>query len=276
MFRLKHYRNTLACFISFFCIFVKTIVNSLDTMKKLVLISLAALTVVGLAISCQQKAETGKTATDKTVDEVAPITIDGDFADWKALAAGSYSIAELPDDEETYPYLVKMMAIADHTNVYFYFEYLIAEDQAKAPFTLEMDTDNDPETGFTDWQWKTGTFGWDYSLETSAGFLNGTSYKMSGLGLKKCGGPDGADRWAAGSKTTELTPKGVKNKGVANNGLITFEIQIPRSLMKIEKKGTMTAAAIVQDVIEDDWVTMGLLPNDEGISQSFPLEIALP
>lgn len=256
-------------------------------MKKFLLISLTALLAAGLACSCNKDdgGQTGKTATDKTVDEVAPITIDGDFADWAALKAGSFSEAEVPEDEEAYPYLIKMKSIADHTNVYFYFEYLIAEDQTKAPFTLEMDTDGDPTTGFSDWQWKTGEFGWDYSLETSAGFISGTSYKMSSLGLKKCGGPDGADRWAAGSVANEVSKKGVTNKGVAENGLVKFEILIPRKLLKCEKAGTMYAATMVQSVLpaptaddpdNTDWVTVGLLPIDEGISQSLPLEIKLP
>lgn len=250
-------------------------------MKKLFLITLTAVTLAGLACSCQKSNTTGNKATDKTVDEVAPIEIDGVFDDWKALSPDAVSVAEIPDDEETYPNLIKMMAIADHTNVYFYFEYLIADEQTKAPFTLEMDTDFDPSTGFSDWQWKSGTFGWDYSLETSSGILNGSAYKMSGLNLKKCGGPDGADRWAAGSKTTEVSIKGVKNKGVSNNGLITFEILIPRKLLKCEKSGSMLAACGMQNVVpqeggDDQWLTVGLLPIEEGIGQTEPMEIALP
>ena len=90
-------------------------------MKK-VLTILAAFAVLGFACSCNKDdpKDNGKQKTERT-EVTLDIAIDGDFADWASLKGAS--VAELPDDEEATPCLLKMVAIASTDNVYFYFLY---------------------------------------------------------------------------------------------------------------------------------------------------------
>ena len=244
-------------------------------MKKYLMLFTAALLVAGLACSCKKdpKPDNGGNGGEnggEIVDNL--ITIDGVFDDWKGVQG--VSVAEVPDVETAYPCLLTMKAVADNANVYFYFEYQGAEDQTKAPFTLEINSDGDYGTGFADHLWSDA--GWDFALESSAGFFGPTSYiKMNDFKLL-VPNPDvepGAQRSWDPKNYTDKTAKNVKNKGTLKNGVYMFEMNVPRVLIEAEKKGTIYAGAYVET---QDWETVGVLPIDDGVGLTEMLEIDLP
>lgn len=237
---------------------------------------MAVLTVAALTCSCKKDPQP-KPGPDDNPDEggeVAEniITIDGEFDDWKALA--NVAVAEVPDDETGYPCLIKMKAVADKTNVYLYFEYVPADEQTKAPITIEFDSDYDESTGFSDFHW--ASVGWDYALESSAGFLGTNAYmKINDFSLiiPKAGFDGQARAWDAGQNWTSGSAKGVKNRGKVTNGVYCFEINVPRTLLKAEKKGTLSVGTYVED---QNWSETGILPIDDGMGMSEFLDVVLP
>ena len=86
-------------------------------------------------------------------------------------------------------------------------------------------------------------------------------------------GNDGQSRTWDPSNCASGAAKGVKNKGTVVNGLYCFEINVPRTLLKAEKKGTVRVGAYVED---ENWKEVGILPIDDGISLSEYLEVLLP
>lgn len=246
-------------------------------MKKYLLYFTAALTVASLVCSCKKDPNgnnggNGGENQEEVADNI--ITIDGEFDDWKGLA--NVAVAELPEEETAYPCLLTMKAVADKSNVYFYFEYQAAEDQTKAPFTLEINSDGDPGSGFADHLWSDA--GWDFAIESSSGFLSANSYlKMNDLKLLYPNDniEPGAQRSWDPKNYSEKTAKGVKNKGVKKNDLYIFEINVPRELIDAKKKGTIFAGAYVETVLES-WETVGVLPIDNGAGLTEMLEINLP
>ena len=247
-------------------------------MKKLFILILSALAIAGMSASCSKPAggnnnQGGKDGGEgeEVVDNL--IAIDGVFDDWKALKEGDYAVAEVPDDELQYPCLLKMMAVGDKSNLYLYFEYQPADEQTASPITIEIDSDDDPDTGFTDYHWKDA--GWDYAIESSAGFISATAYKkMNDFSLlKPMEGQDGQARsWDPKNYSTS-SAKGVKNRGVKEGDIFTFEINIPRSLIKAEKKGLVRVAAYVEN---QEWQENGILPIEDGLSMTEMMEIYLP
>lgn len=248
-------------------------------MRKSIILLFSAFAVAGLMTSCNKTNSTGGNNQnngnnqEETVTEEELITIDGAFDDWKALKEGSYSITELPDDEFQYTCLLKMMAVADRTNVYLYFEYQEEEEQTASPMTIVIDADDDPDTGFTDYHWSSA--GWDYAIESSAGFIGSSYKKMNDFKLlKPMEGYDGQARSWNPKNYTDGTAKGVKNRGVKENDIYTFEINIPRTLIKAEKKGiTIRVATYVEN---QEWHETGILPIEDGISASEMMEVYLP
>lgn len=245
-------------------------------MKKVFTI-LAAIAVLGFAFSCgkdEPSGNGGKTKPERT-EVVLDMTIDGSADDWAGLKG--VSVAELPDDEEATPGLLKMMAVASTKTVYFYFQYQIVEDQTTAPFTLDLDADDDPTTGVTlNHIWKDS--GFEYELSSSGGFINGENYrKMSDIKMYYCKeGMDGQDRWVDGV-VLDTVAKGVKTAGKRTADLVEIEVSVPRSLIGAEKQGTMRAGAIVSNIDETGtWSEAGILPIDDGKGATEMLEIVLP
>lgn len=275
-----HYGGFRLCFIcEIFCIFVGTekyFNQNHNVMKKIYLILIAALTVASLALSCKKNnnptpSNTDTESKDATAEpEASIITIDGDFADWAALK--NVAKAEISEDEDAYPCLLEMQAVADETYIYLYFVYQPAEDQASAPIDILFNTDDDVDTGFNTYLFKDA--GWDYDLACSDGFLVNGKFKSmnNAMTLYKCDGPDGADRYDEGSKVKNLTA-GAKSKGVtADDGIITFELSIKREKMKVEKKGTIYVGVYVSN---EEWKENGVLPREDGLASEL-LEVSLP
>lgn len=242
-------------------------------MKKVFTI-LAALAVLGFAFSCGKDDPSGNGGNNtkpQRTEVVLDITIDGSADEWAGLKG--VSVAELPDDEEATPCLLKMMAVASTETVYFYFLYQVDEEQTAAPFVLDMDADDDPSTGVTlNHIWKDS--GFEYEISSSGGFINGVNYrKMSDIKLYYCKeGCDGQDRWATGVMG-DKTAKGVKSAGKRTSDLVEIEMSVPRTLIKAEKQGTMRAGCIVSN---EEWAERGILPLDDGKGATEMLEIALP
>ena len=243
-------------------------------MKKIFLTLLAAATVFGM-VSCNKNVKPADTTTDPSTEasvepEEAIITIDGEFGDWAALK--NVSKAEIGDDEDSYPCLLEMQAVADETFIYFYFVYQPADDQESAPINILLNTDDDIETGFYTYLFKDA--GWDYEIASSDGFLVNGKFKSinNTCSLNRCDGPDKADRYAEGSKVTKLTA-GVKSKGAtADDGIITFEMSIKREKMKLEKPCTIYAGTFISN---ESWKENGVLPREDGLASEL-MEINLP
>ena len=243
-------------------------------MKKLFMLFTAVISMAVMVSSCNKPENPNNNNEENGGEEEVVenlITIDGEFNDWKGLS--KVSVCEVPDDEDAYPCLITMKAVADKTNVYLYFEFQPMDDQTKAPITIEFDADDDPSSGLTDYHW--AEVGWDYALESSAGFLGSNAYmKMNDFKLlSPMPGYDGQARTWDPSNCNSGAAKGVKNKGAVANGLFCFEINVPRALIKAEKKGTIRVAAYVED---QDWHEVGILPIDDGISMTEMMEVALP
>jgi len=260
----------------FFYIFVRihgSLTLITDKMKRVFLILLTAATIIGMA-SCKKNTNPTKpTSTDASEEpEAALVEIDGNFSEWATLK--DVVTASVSEDEEAYPYLLTMKAVADKTYIYFYFEYLIAEDQTKAPINILIDADNDPTTGFTSFLFK--ECGWEYSFESSDGFLNGSKFKgmNTSMNLVKCEGPDGADRWATNSKTKNLSG-GCKSKGEVSNGIVTFELSVKREKMDLDKPCTIAVGAYTTNVVDENWNENGVLPREDAVADVF-MEVKLP
>ena len=243
-------------------------------MKKLFMLFTAVISMAVIVSSCSKPEKPDNNGDDngngnEEVTE-ALITVDGEFADWIGLP--NVAVSEVPEDA-AYVSLITMKAVADKTNVYLYFEFEPADEQTKAPITIEFDADDDPSSGLTDFHW--ADVGWDYALESSAGFLgNGNYVKINDFKLlKPMAGYDGQARTWDPSNCTDGAAKGVKNKGKTVNGLLCFEMNVPRTLIKADKKGTLRVATYVEN---QDWQEVGLLPIDDGLGMTEMMEVSLP
>ena len=244
---------------------------TLKEMKKSFLTILAIVAMVGAVCSCKKDKPTPTPGPD-TPDETTLITIDGDFADW--TKAANVVTAELDEEATSYLNLLTMKAVADEENIYLYFEYEIAEDQTVAPIDILVNSDNNSATGFSSWIWT--NVGWEYMLESEAGFLAGSSVQsMDDLAVYKCNGPDGVDAWDAesnGMTKLELTSF-AENAGKVESGIAYFEMSILRSAVNATKKGALTLGVTMTNVVDGDWVTTGILPT---FGSEDMLEVALP
>ena len=239
-------------------------------MKKTVLTLLAAVAMVSAVVACKKTPKPGPDKPDIPDTPTEIITIDGDFSDW--ASAANVAVAELGEGS-TYDNLLVLKAVADDENVYLYFEYEIVEGQTVAPIDILVNSDNDPATGFSSWIWK--NVGWEYMLESEAGFLSENSIKsMDDIAVYKCNGPDGVDAWAADSHgMTKLTLTSFcENAGKVVSGVAYCEMSFLRSAVNATKKGALTLGMTATNVVfgvndegeqTSDWVTAGILPDYE-------------
>ncbi|MBO4434080.1 MAG: hypothetical protein J5769_01335 [Bacteroidales bacterium] len=262
-------------------------------MKKIYII-LAILATVGMFCSCQKGGKGGKGGNGGNGGDAVAITIDGEFNDWTNT---SIATAEVDENEAGYPYLHVMKVAADEDNLYFYFEYEVVEDQVKSALDIFIDNDHNPLTGFISWIWDKGGCGWDYLIESEAGFLK-TTYDADGNatgfdGIREMDdaiiywaeaytnpttGEQG-DAWDAGSVQTPLTSKDfTETKGKVVDGIAYFEMSVPRSVVNCTRGGYIGVGVTVTNVVMPggDWVTAGILPNEGGVGQDSFLDVQLP
>lgn len=244
-------------------------------MKKFYFIA-AALVMAGMVCACNNTDDpvnNGKTNKEGGVS----VKIDGNFDDWK----GEFATADLSDVEETsYPNLTIMKAGADSKKVYFYFEYTLEEGQTVAPIDILINSDGDTTTGFTSWIWSKEGCGWDFMLESEAGFLgeNNTITALADMAVYKCMEGDGQDAWDTGSKFEQQNVEDfVECKGTVKGGVAYFEVSVLRSVINANKKGKMAFGVTMTDATTGDWVTTGILPQVvDGIGNGDLLEVVLP
>ena len=231
-------------------------------MKKIfALIAIAAM----VAVSCGKPDDNkGGKNDNKNEDEeyVAPITIDGDFADWAKLDASKMATATTnPDANKTALKLVKVYA--DELFVYVYFEWDKDQishepDVEHVPFHVYINGDGDTSTGgFAD-QWLDACA--DVMFE---GFLtDGTNVVSYEPGVYQwVGEPNGSgwdDCWEELGDFPGLTSgAGVEGK---------YEMAITRELYPIGKWANTFSIGFD---IQQDWDSVGILPND-AVSEDNP------
>ena len=142
------------------------------------------------------------------------VAIDGNLDEWASIKGAA--TAEL-DEAFAYPGLKVMKAIADETNIYVYFEYELQDEdggddiQVASPFEIFVDSDNNAATGGYSWIWgdaddETYKVGYEYMLESEAGWLEGTKVvdMSESMNIYNFDGVDGVDAWAEGGHLTQL------------------------------------------------------------------------
>lgn len=255
-------------------------------MKKLYVI-FAAIAMAGMVCACNNEdpANGGGSGKDKVS---ANFKVDGNFDEWKDADLASADLSEI--DVTDYPSLTLMKAGADSKKVYFYFEYELVEGQTIAPIDILINSDGDASTGFTSWIWSSEGCGWDFMLESEAGFLANEGKAISDLSdiaVYKCIEGDGQDAWAAGSKFEQQNVDDfIECKGKVEGGVAYFEVAILRSVINANKKGSISFGVTMTDVntngryegeADGSWETAGILPQSEdGIGVADMLEVKLP
>ncbi|MBQ6198215.1 MAG: hypothetical protein IJK44_03150 [Bacteroidales bacterium] len=239
-------------------------------MKKV--FALMAIAALVCTVSCNKDDKGGKNHNNggEESEYVAPITIDGDFADWAKLDASKIAKAECvagatKDDLK----LVKVYFDSDNIFVYTEFEVgeLDAEGDLWIPFHFYLNADNSAATGGDSQQFTDKDAEWMF--ETSI-----TSYDP---GLFKWWGAVGADGWL-------WTPHDADNSlpehsaddnwgaimgegsGIGSSagtidrktGKGAYEIQIQLAMMPgVEFADVFTVGFDIQI----NWSTTGILPN---------------
>lgn len=201
------------------------------------------------------------TVTAKPAPEPGPgpepqttsITIDGDFSDWAALPAGSFS-KTFGDEDATHPALTHCKVYADAEKIYVYFEWdtdmiTYEKDVEHVPFHCYINTDGKTDTGgFADQfadacidvllegsLYPDGVMGsYDPGAFSWAGDVNGEGWSWTDLG---------ADSLCSGA--------GVEGK---------YELSIDRAGLKDLGFPVADVFSIGFD-IQQNWNSVGILPN---------------
>lgn len=251
------------------------------TMKKIFLTIIAAVAMVSMFASCQEKPEDEKDK-EKEQEPTEAVTIDGNFADWAALK--DVASAELDVDANAYPGMLAMKAYADETSIYVYFEYELQEEtpeegdpfiQTSAPFEIFVDSDGDATTGGSSWLWS--EVGYEYMLEDETGFLgegNTVRDMAETMHIYHFDGVDGKDAWEEGGHLTELELSAyAESAGTVKNGVATVEVALLRSVVNASKAGTIAIGIVGYD---GTWKTQGVLPQGEAAGAVAMLDVTLP
>lgn len=235
-------------------------------MKK-VFSFLAIAAMVLVACNKNPKPNNGPDVPDDPEEEYeAPITIDGNFADWAKLDANK--VAETTcDPNAKYKVLKKVKAYADEQYIFLYVEYdptaYTAED-TWIPFHVYMNADNSAETG---------GYGDEFS-EADAEWLLETSITAYDCALFKWWAEAGTNGWKwtkhdAGLQAEEHTaedgwgaiiPEG-QGIGTSAGDVATgkFEISIMRAM--IAEQVNFADSFTLGFDIQANWSTVGILPN---------------
>lgn len=230
--------------------------------KVLALLAFASLVCIACNKTPDDKPD-GPDTPDGPAEYEAPITIDGDFADWAKLDASKVATATCdPNATKTALKLVKVYA--DENNIFVYTEFEVgAVDLADCwiPFHFYMNADNSAATGGDSQEFADKDAEW--LLETSI-----TAYDPA---LFKWWGEVGADGWEWTDPSTDHTaddgwgailPEG---SGIGSSagtlsadGKGAYEIQIIRDMLSgVEFADTFTLGFDIQV----DWSSVGILPN---------------
>ena len=217
-------------------------------------------------------------------DETELVTIDGNLDEWASIKGAA--TAEL-DEAFAYPGLKVMKAIADETNIYVYFEYELQDEdggddiQVASPFEIFVDSDNNSATGGYSWIWgdaddETYKVGYEYMLESEAGWLEGTKVvdMSESMNIYNFDGVDGVDAWAEGGHLTQLELNSFcESAGKVVDGMAFVEVAFLRSVVNCSKSGKCNIGLVAYDAA---WNTTGVLPQGASAGAERMLEVALP
>ena len=188
----------------------------------------------------------------------APITIDGNFADWDALDQSKVSVATLPEGEVQYGALYTLKVYADELFVFAYIEFDDAAlpDKSQVPMHFYLNSDNDSTTGGGDAIW----------TDADADFLfEGFVYQEGSLcsydpGVYSWHGLDGDTTWDWGTEDEIVLESG---RGLSSgagsvdgNGLGRYEFAFLIDMMPFTLADTFSIGAGIQQ----NWNSVGMLP----------------
>ena len=181
--------------------------------------------------------------------------IDGDFSDWAKLDSKKVAVAKtLTDDETSYTALKTVMVYADKNSVFIRFSF--DKDQMSmdyAPFHIWIDSDNDESTGGYAGNFTESSI--DVMLEGT--FIDGSEFVSYDPSVYQWIGEPHASGW----DWDELLAGGSGLCSGAGNGT-EYEIELVRELFPLgQLPDEFRIGFDIQFVDEEDWNTVGLLPN---------------
>ena len=195
-------------------------------------------------------------------EEPAVITIDGDFIDWASLT--DVPTCSLPEDAEI-PGLRILKAVADDSNIYFYFEYILQEDdnglQESAPFCIFFDADGNPETGGSLWEWADA--GVEFVVDMGyPGFIEDGEIQALDqyeMGIDRFNGEDGVEFWSDGGNVSwEYYYDAIVSNGSLQSGVARVELAIDRRQIGLTQSGL---CRVGMEVYDSAWNLKGCLPQ---------------
>lgn len=194
-----------------------------------------------------------KDKSDEKTEYVAPITIDGDFADWAALDASKVLTATCADG--AYKTALKTAKVyADETYVFVYvqFDGEAIADRSWVPFHFYIDGDaNDATGGFFGEQWIDG--GVDVLLEGSIFENDFCDYNP---GAYAWSGDEGGSGWSWDVDNPLIQEGGGICSGAGKGE--EYEIRLVREMYP---KGELVDGFKLGIDIQQNWSTVGWLPN---------------
>ena len=225
-------------------------------------LAFAALAAMVAFVSCQKPANNkpsdgnnnGGDQTDEGGSYEAPITIDGDFADWAAIDASKLAVAK-NSEAATHPALKVMKVYADALYVYVYFEWdnEFIEDKSFVPVHFYINTDGETATGgyadqFTDACADLMTEGSIFDTDELVSYEPGLCKwegEVNGSGWDDC--------WV------DLDPINgfITGAGAGNK----YEVSFMRELNPL---GDWADTFSIGMDIQQNWDSVGILPNGEG------------
>ena len=184
-----------------------------------------------------------------TLAKSSDVVIDGDVAEWDAIADAVVSVA---DEGGT---ITKIKVDYDATKIYFYVE---GTSDLRGFFDVYLDTDNDPESGYFSGWYPMG-FGADYLSEGDFAIVNDADiFKDKAEGETTAWGWDVVSPTGSGSiSSSDLVTKGAGK---------AIELSIARSTFtNLGTDGFSFAIVDVDGTVDPlnttaTWATLGTLP----------------
>lgn len=195
------------------------------------------------------------TVTEKPVEPAVELTMDGNFDDWAALPAGSFS-KTYGDEEATHPALTHCKVYATSSYIYVYVEWDMEyiEDTSWVPFHCYINSDGNATTGgYTD-QFSDGCS--DLLLE-GAVYAEGEICSYWAGGYAWVGEPN-ASGWSWAPDTDNLFPEEAPTVGAGVDG--KYEFSIDRKMLAAVGFPVADVFSIGFD-IQQNWNSVGVLPN---------------
>ena len=224
-------------------------------MKKIfALIAIASL----MAVACNQEDKPGKENNNNNNEEeeyVAPIVIDGDFADWAKLDASKVQSAVCADPTSKTD-LKALKVYADPMFVFVYVEFDLsnydAADISTTNLDLHINGDGDTATGGWNGQWNQGdTPCIDLMAQGEIFDADGNVLDYE-PGMYKYAGDPNTSEWAWDDVSVEGA---IKGKGTKK----AFEICITRELYPLGVLANTFSMGV--EILVNGWDATGALPN---------------